>query len=89
MIPVEWSPGALRALFDLYDYIAADSMEAAARVVDRIRSTVGLLSNQPQLGRPSRFRNRRELVLDQYVITYRISRNRIWILSLEHGARRR
>ena len=88
MTPIEWSPHALGMLFDVYDYIAADSPEAAARVVDRIRSAVRLLGSQPQLGRASRMRNRRELVVDQYVITYQIRRNRIWIVSLEHGARR-
>jgi plasmid stabilization system protein ParE len=88
LTPIEWSPHALRTLFDVYDYIAADSSEAAARVVDRIRSAVRLLGSQPQLGRASRMRNRRELVVDQYVITYQIRRNRIWIVSLEHGARR-
>jgi toxin ParE1/3/4 len=86
---VEWSPRALRTLFDVYDYIAADNLDAAARIVDRIRSTVKLLGSQPQLGRPSKMRNRRELVVDQYVITYQIRRGRIWIVSLEHGARRR
>ena len=89
MTPIEWSPRALRTLFDVYDYIAADSPEAAARVVDRIRSAVRLLGSQAQLGRASKMRNRRELVVDQYVITYQIRRNRIWIVSLEHGAHRR
>jgi toxin ParE1/3/4 len=87
--PIEWSPRALRALFDVYDYIAVDNREAASRVVERIRSTVALLSTQPQLGRRSRLKNRRELVVEQYVITYRIHRDRIAIVALEHGAARR
>jgi plasmid stabilization system protein ParE len=41
------------------------------------------------LGRPSEMRNRRELVVDQYVITYQVRRERIWIVSIEHGAQRR
>jgi plasmid stabilization system protein ParE len=87
--PVDWSPRAVRALFDVYDYIAADSSEAAARVVDRIRAAVHLLRGQPMLGRVSAMRNRRELVVDQYVITYQAKRDRIQILTLEHGTRRR
>jgi plasmid stabilization system protein ParE len=89
MKSVEWSPRAVRALFDLYDYIAADSPEAAARVVDRLRATVNLLGGQEMLGRASEMRNRRELVVDQYIITYQVKRERIWIVALEHGARRR
>lgn len=89
MSEVEWSPRAVRGLFEVYDYIAADNVEAAARTIDRIRSAVRLLGSQAQLGRPSRMKNRRELVIDQYVITYRIKPGPIWILSVEHGARRR
>jgi toxin ParE1/3/4 len=87
--PVEWSPRALHDLFDIYDYIALDNPEAAARVVDRIRSTGKLLGSQALLGRASRFRNRRELIVDQYVLTYQVKREGIWILSVVHGMRRR
>ena len=86
---VEWSRWSLRSLFDIYDYIAFENPEAAARVVDRIRSTAKLLETQPLLGRTSRFRNRRELIVDQYVVTYQIRREHIWILAVDHGARRR
>jgi plasmid stabilization system protein ParE len=89
VIAVEWSPSATRSLFDIYDYIALDSREPAAHMIDRIRQNAGMLCTQPQLGRPSRMRNRRELLVDQYVITYQIRRDRIWIVSLEHGARQR
>jgi len=86
---ITWSPRALRALFDVYDYIATDSSEAASRVVSRIRTAVNLLSTQPLLGRPAEIRGRRELVVDLYVVTYRINRNTVRILTLEHGSRRR
>lgn len=89
MTPIEWSPRALLALFEVYDYIAADNRDAASRVVERIRSNVALLATQPQLGRRSRLTNRRELIAEQYVITYRIHRDRIAIVALEHGAARR
>ena len=88
MSAIEWSPRALRALFDICDYIAADSPEAAARVLFRIRAAVNLLMTQPLLGRAAETRGRRELVIDQYVVTYRITRNTVRILTIEHGARR-
>ena len=89
MSAIEWSPRALRVLFDIYDYIVADSPDAAARVVSRIRAAVNLLKTQPLLGRAAETRGRRELVIDQYVLTYRITRNTVRILTIEHGARRR
>jgi plasmid stabilization system protein ParE len=76
-------------LFDAYDYIAADNTEAAVRLLARVKSTVSLLSAQPMLGRPSRFRGRRELVIEQYVVTYRLYSERVAIVAFEHGAQRR
>jgi plasmid stabilization system protein ParE len=73
---------ALRALFDLYDYIASNSPEAAGRVVDRIRAAVHLLAGHPMLGRASQMRNRRELIIDQFVVAYQVKRERIWIVLL-------
>ena len=89
MSAIEWSPRALRALFDIYDYIVADSPEAASRAISRIRAAVNLLSTQPLLGRAAETRGRREFVVDQYVVTYRITRNTVRILTIEHGSRRR
>ena len=89
MIAIEWSHRALRALFDIYDYIAADSPEAASRVVSKIRTVVELLSSQPLLGRAAEMRGRRELVVDQYIITYRVTRAAVRILIIENGLRRR
>jgi addiction module RelE/StbE family toxin len=86
---IEWSPRALRALFDIYDYIFADSPDAASRVISRVRAAVNLLATQPLLGRAAETRGRRELVVDQYVVTYRITRKTVRILVIEHGAKRR
>jgi toxin ParE1/3/4 len=86
---IEWSPRALRGLFDIYDYITPENPEAASRVISRIRAAVNLLGTQPLLGRTAETRGRRELVVEQYVVTYRISRNTVRILLVEHGSRRR
>lgn len=89
MSSIERSPRALRGLFAIYDYLATDNAEAASRAVSAIRATVNLLSAQPLLGRAAETRSRRELVVDQYMVTYRVTRNSIRILIVEHGSRRR
>jgi plasmid stabilization system protein ParE len=88
-VTVTWSARALSDVAGIYPYIAADSAEAAGRVVDRIFSAVEGLTRFPQMGRPSRAAGRRELVVDQNVVVYRVRRDEIWVVTVEHGARRR
>jgi len=88
-VTVIWSARALSDMADIFAYVAAQSDEAASRIADRIMSAVGNLARFPQIGRPSRLAGRRELVVDQYVILYRLRRDDIQIIAIEHGARRR
>jgi plasmid stabilization system protein ParE len=77
-------------MFDVYDGLAAAvSHEKAISVVDRINATVGLLRNHPFLGRAAEARDRREMVIDEYVVTYQIKRTMIRVIRVEHGSRRR
>jgi len=86
---IEWSRRAARDLFSVYEYIATENENAATRIVDRIRAAVNGLALQPHMGRPSPFRNRRELMVDRYVVTYSVRGDGIFIISLEHGAQRK
>ena len=74
---------------DFFAYVAAQSDEAASRIVDRIMAAAGNLTRFPQIGRPSRLAGRRELVVDHYVLLYRLRRDEIQIVAIEHGATRR
>jgi plasmid stabilization system protein ParE len=74
---------------DIFAYVAAQSDEAASRIADRIMAAGGNLARFPQIGRPSRLAGRRELVVDQYVLLYRLRRDNVQIIAVEHGARRR
>jgi plasmid stabilization system protein ParE len=77
-------------MFDLYDgLVAAATHETAVRIVDRINATVGLLRVHPYLGRAAEIKDRREIVIDEYVVTYQVKRSSVRILKVEHGARRR
>ncbi len=86
---IEWSRRAARDVLSIYEYIAADNAEAALRAVYRIRNAVDGLALHPHMGRPSPFRNRRELVVDPHIVTYSVHQDRISIVSVEHGAQRK
>jgi len=86
---VRWSRRALSDVAGIYAWIAAEDEGAAVRVVDRLYVAGEGLVHFPFRGRASRFAGRRELVVDQYVLTYTIRRSEVQILAVEHGARRR
>lgn len=86
MIPIRWTPAARADLAALLDWF--DEPEVAASVVARLVGSVGRLSKLPALGRPGRVLGTRELVVEPYVIAYRVKRGVLQILRVLHGARR-
>jgi addiction module RelE/StbE family toxin len=87
---LEWSAYALADRMAIFDYIEADSPQAAVVVDERIREQVEVLARFPQSGRPGRIEGTRELVISRtpYVVAYRITENAVRILRVLHGARR-
>jgi toxin ParE1/3/4 len=83
---VRISDRALRQIANIYAYIAADNGEAAARVAQRIIDAVHALTVHPQLGRSGRIAGVREMVVDRFVIFYRVKREEILIVNVLHGA---
>ena len=53
---IRWQDDAINDLIQIRRFIAMDNPSAAARVANRIRSTVPELANQPGMGRPGRVR---------------------------------
>ena len=90
MATINWTDEAERWLKDIYDYIAQDNPNAAARVVDGIYEKAQLLKEFPESG----YRYRRYPDLDirillygHYRITYLVrSKDNIDILGVFHGA---
>jgi toxin ParE1/3/4 len=73
-VEIRWLDDALADVTEIYRYIAADNLDAAARVVARIRAAVGRLRDVPHSGRPGRWRGTRELVIPgtPYLVPYRV-----------------
>jgi len=86
---VVWTEQAVSDLAEIEDYITKDKPQAAERVANHLWSTVEHLAEFPQLGGHGRRPGIRELVIPPHVITYRLRSNRLEILSVWHGRRRR
>ena len=90
MAEISWTHESEIWLKDIYDYIAADNPDAAARTVLAIFETAQLLRNHPRLGHryePDESREVRILLYEHYRITYLIKLDgNIDILGVFHGA---
>ena len=86
---IEWSVLAQADRNSIFDYIEADSPQAAVNVDERIQVQVEGLLRFPESGRPGRIRGTRELVIDRtpYIAAYRIAGSVVRILRLLNGAR--
>ncbi len=75
----------------IHDYIHERNPKAAADVVRRIRISIDRLKDFPSLGRAGRFPGVRELVVTglPYIVVYRPEADRVEIVGVFHGARKR
>ena len=85
---LEWSQFAQADREAIFDYIEADSPQAAITVDDRIRQQVEELRKFPKIGRPGRIDGTRDLIIQRtpYIAAYRIAGKTIRILRVLHGA---
>ena len=60
---IRWQKRAIKDLVNLQKYIARERPRVAAQISVKIRRAIGLLSNQPQMGRPGRVEGTRELIV--------------------------
>lgn len=76
-------------LLEIWDFIAADNMAAADKVVRKLDERSRELLDNPELG-PARddiIKDMRHLVMDNYLILYRIDGEYIEVVRYLHGAR--
>lgn len=87
---LEWSLYAIDDRTAIFDYIEADSPEAAVMIDDRIEAAAEKLEQFPEMGRSGRIEGTRELVIPgtPYIAAYRILGRTVRILRVLHGAQR-
>jgi len=83
-----WTSQAEDQRSDIYDYIAADSPRAAARMDILFDNAADRLAIFPERGKPGALPGTRELFPHDYRLIYKVDQaaNTIWILALVHGA---
>jgi toxin ParE1/3/4 len=90
-VRVRWTVPALHELEVIGEHIARDnSPVVATRVVTAILDQVDTLTEFPNIGRPGRLPDTRELVVvnTPFIVPYRVRDAEIEILSVFHGARK-
>lgn len=82
---VIWSPTALSQREEIALYVARDNREAAKKLVRLFEDKASKLADFPNMGRPGRVPDTRELSVHQhYFIVYEITDNEVTILALWH-----
>jgi len=87
---IEWTVPALDDLAAAGDYIAQENIKAARRMAGRVREAVEHLREHPNMGRPGRLTDTKELVVSgtPFIAVYWIRKGSIQILRLLHHAQR-
>ena len=90
MRAIVFNARAREDLFDIWEYIAADSVDAADRILDRIESDIFKLAEMPGMGHQrADVEDPRFLFwsVGPYVIVYRYTRRTLYVTRVVHGAR--
>jgi addiction module RelE/StbE family toxin len=89
-VKIKWLKTALDDLDHVEIYIAKDNPTAAIDTVLQIIEMVGLLSEQPGMGRSGRILGTKELVIPgtPFIVPYRVIENNIQILRVYHNSRK-
>lgn len=90
-VEIVWSPLARARLREIWAYVAMDKPDAAAMLTTRITALVESLRIHPYLGHVGTEPGTRELVVSgtPYSIFYRVRKQRVDIVTIWHGARKR
>ena len=85
---IVWREVALGSLERARAYIAEDNPAAAQRVYDHILRSVRNLAEMPNMGRPGRVENTRELVVPDtpYIVAYTVLDEQVVIIAVQHSA---
>ena len=83
-------PEAYADLNEIWEYIAADNLDAADRVLDEIRQAINLLTRFPKTGHSRADLTSRSLrfhVVHNYVVAYAPDEKPLAVIAILHGRR--
>jgi toxin ParE1/3/4 len=85
-----WSDDAGRDVDSIWEYIAADNIEAADELIATLQRAADRLGDFPLLGRMGLQKGTRELVVagTPYILIYRFTGKTLEILRALHGAQK-
>jgi toxin ParE1/3/4 len=86
---LRYERGALADLKEIFAYIAADSREAAGRVVARIESAAKRIAASPRIGGATRKPVFFQFPVGKYLIVYEVGNDEVIVHYVRHGARAR
>ena len=88
MMELFWTPEAIKDRDDIYDYIEADNPAVALTLDELLSEKASRLVDHPNLGRPGRLTDTRELVAHQnYILVYDLAGDLVRVLRVLHAAR--
>ena len=86
---IRWTLPAVNDLKEISAYIEKSSLAIANKICRALYDAVQMLRNHSYLGKPGKRVETRELVVNAYVVVYRIQSNAIEILRIWHAAQER
>jgi toxin ParE1/3/4 len=86
---LRYERGALADLDQIFAYIAADSREAAGRLVTRIEKATTRIAASPHIGSTTRKSGFLRFPVGNYLIVYEIVSDEVVVLYVRHSARPR
>lgn len=87
---LEWTRQAMHDLQEAGEYISADNPGAARTMAKRVQEAVEYLIDHPNIGRPGRLHNTRELVVSgsPFIVIYWVRGAAVQVLRLLHHSRK-
>jgi toxin ParE1/3/4 len=87
---IKWLKIAIGDINQIMEYISKDIPKAAKKIAQIIWDNVNSLRTNPNIGRPGRVKEIRELIVNgtPFIIPYRIKNEEIQILRIFHSSRK-
>ena len=86
---LRYERGALADLDEIFAYIAADSRQAAGRMVARIERVAKRIAASPQIGGATRKSGLLRFPVGKYLIVYEVGNDEVIVHYVRYGARPR